>query len=403
MYTASALCAIGAEKVLSNELKKLSLRVLESGFGRVRFEADLKGLWLALLALRTADRVLLEVARFEAKDFDGLFEGTKAIDWQKYIPETRTVKIDKVRSKQSLLRAETSIQAVVHKAVAAVLCEKRGLERLSDWQEACSIRVYLEKDRATLMLDLCGEPLFRRGWRSEAGTAPLRETTAAAILLYELWRRKTPLHDPFCGSGTFLVEALLYAWDIAPGLGRPFTLADLPFNEAGIEEAIRADLRKRIDTSRPIRLFGSDSDPRSVAIARSNLRRAWELANGKPFTRGARGDDARPAGTPDCWPRIEQLDLPQARSAEHDGLLLTNPPWGERLGDKAQAEATYRQMGILRERFPDWKLAFITNHEGFESHFGFAASDVHEVSSGAIRSYLYTYNPTGGAGHVNRR
>lgn len=394
MFTASALCAIGAEKVLSNELKKSDLAVLEGGFGRVRFEADLAGLWRALLGLRTADRILLEVARFEARDFDQLFEGARAVAWEGFIPETRTVVIDKVRTRQSILQAETSIQAIVHKAVAGVLCEKRALERLSDWQEASAIRVYIEKDLVTLTLDLSGEPLFRRGWRSESGAAPLRETTAAAILLYSLWRRKTPLYDPFCGSGTFLVEALLYAWDVSPGLGRAFTLSDLPFSEAAVEAAVRTELRARIDTNRHIRICGSDADPRSVAIARSNLRRAWELAQGKPFSRGLGADDAKPKGTGDDWPLIERRDLTQLHPPHDEGLLISNPPWGERLGDREEAEATYRQMGILKERFPLWKLAFITNHQGFESHFGYAASDIHEMSNGSIRSWLFSYDNT---------
>lgn len=404
MYQLSALCALGTEKVLSNELKKLSLRVLESGYGRVRFKADIRGIWMALLSLRSADRVFLEVSSFEAKDFGALFDATAAIRWQDYIPESHSVLIDKVRTRQSLLKAETSIQSVCHKAIAQVLCQDRGLERLSQWQDSCTIRVYIEKDTVCLLLDLCGQPLFKRNWRSEAGTAPLRETLAASILLHSMWRRKIPLYDPFCGSGTFIVEAALYAWDYAPGLGRAFTLSSLPFTDSTIEDELRQALRKKINFSNTIRIAGSDKDIRSITIARANLRRAYELASGKLPSPGIKADDALPANLPspleNFYPSFKDLDILSVHRSWDEGLLVANPPWGQRMGEEQEAEALYQNMSILKERFPQWKLVILTAHPGFESHFGWAAQRILEIGSGSIPSYLYTYE--GVSRHGNR-
>jgi putative N6-adenine-specific DNA methylase len=212
-HIASALCAAGAEKALSNELKKMDLQVLDAGYGRVRFHADIAGLYRALMGLRTADRVLLEVGAFEARDFDALFEGAGSFPWETLIPAEMGLTVVKVRCNRSQLKAETSIQAVVHKAVAERLCDKNKLARLPEGPQlpeggAAELRAYVEKDMVSLLLDLSGEPLFKRGYRMEGGMAPLRETTAAALLLLSGWKRKYPLYDPFCGSGTILTEAL---------------------------------------------------------------------------------------------------------------------------------------------------------------------------------------------------
>ena len=180
--TAVALCAAGAEKVVSNELKHLGLTVLDTNFGRVRFLATLETLYRSLFCLRVADRVLLEAARFPAQDFDALFENTKNIEWEKYIPTGMGVIVTKVRVNRSKLDAETTIQAMTHKAVADRLCSAYHIERLPE-EKTAELRVYIEKNVVSILLDVSGEPLFKRGYRLDGGEAPLRETTAAAILL----------------------------------------------------------------------------------------------------------------------------------------------------------------------------------------------------------------------------
>jgi putative N6-adenine-specific DNA methylase len=390
--TAIALCAVGAERVVSRELRKLGLAVEDSEFGRVRFRSDLAGLYRALMALRAADRVLLETGFFPAGDFDALFEGVRAVPWETYIPPKMGLRVAKVRSNRSRLRAETSIQAVAHKAAAERLCKARHIERLPEGA-AAEIRVYVEKDRVSLLLDLSGEPLFKRGYRSEGGTAPLRETTAAAMILLANWRRKFPLYDPFCGSGTILIEAAMYAWDMAPGLGRPFALDDLLIADPEIQRALREELLGKVNFERTIRIAGSDEDGRAVSMARSNAERACEIARGERPGRGIR-QAIRPPGDPGrlCLPDIRTIRMKDVRAPwDEPGFIITNPPYGKRLGDPGMAEKTYGDMAELCRHFPDWKLALITDHPGFESFFGRKADSCREITNGAIPSYFFQF------------
>ena len=382
--TAVALCAIGAEKIVSNEIRKLGLTVSESGFGRVRFKADLCGIYRAIIGLRAADRVLLEAACFDAPDFDALFEGVRELPWEDYIPPDLGLKVAKVRTNRSKLEAETSIQAVVHKAAAERLCKKRGINRLpsalgdgqdtSRFADEAELRVYIEKDRASVLLDLSGEPLFRRGYRTQGGPAPLRETTAAAIILLSGWRRKFPLYDPFCGSGTIVIEAALYAWDIAPGLSRQFFLDKLLLSDKDTDRNVREEFMGKVDFSRLVRIGGSDCDAASVEAARSNLERAVvmnrEIKHQLP---------------------LKVLSMEKAAPTDEAGFIITNPPYGRRLGDAEASEKTYVEMGKLARNFSGWKLALITDHPGFESFFGKKANTCREITNGAIRSYLYQY------------
>jgi putative N6-adenine-specific DNA methylase len=427
METLAALCAVGAEKITANELRKLGFTVLETGFGRVRFNADIAGAYRALMALRTADRVLWEAARFPAADFDALFEGTRGAPWEFFIPRDMGLRVVKVRSARSQLKGITSIQAVVHKAAADRLCRKYRVTRLNEGPgvKTAEVRVYLEKDEAQVLLDLSGEPLFKRGYRTEGGPAPLRETTAAALRLISNWKRKFPLYDPFCGSGTIAIEAALYAWDMAPGLGRRFALAGLGPADPVAERAIRQELLGRVNFERTIRIYGSDADVRAVSIARSNLVRAYEIAQGKPADApalppgsGGLGQSAgpgRPTGTvraagrgirtgtelptgavrealPDFSVAEMKAAKPPAGAAGEPGFIITNPPYGIRLGGDEAAEANYREMAALAPGFPGWKLGVITNHAGFESHFGIKADSCREITNGAVQSYFFQYD-----------
>ncbi|MCL2411838.1 MAG: class I SAM-dependent RNA methyltransferase [Treponema sp.] len=413
LQNAVALCAVGAEKVVSNELKKLNgktsnIKVEESLYGRVRFKTNTAGLYHALIGLRAADRVLLEIAQFKATDFDALFEGTAGAAWEQFVPKGMGLKVAKVRSNRSQLKAETSIQAIVHKAAAQRLCGKYKMNRLPELAmisrqeqlqginppKIAEVRVYVEKDIVSLLLDLSGEPLFKRGYRSEGGAAPLRETTAASILLLSGWKRKFPLYDPFCGSGTILIEAAMYAWDIAPGLGRHFALEDMLIADKKIEQAVREEYRTKIDFNRTnsdrlVRIAGSDEDLRSVSIAKSNIARLCDIAEGRTPQRGIRSANA------DGTMGIDLKTLPMSKAFspfQDGGFLITNPPYGKRLGDPVLAEQVYQEMAGLKERFPEWKIAVISDHSGFESFFGEKADSCREISNGAVPSYFYQYN-----------
>jgi putative N6-adenine-specific DNA methylase len=425
-FTAIALCAVGAEKVVSNELKKLAPRaaenaakssvtgytVLESGFGKVRFTTDLPGLYRALLSLRAADRLLLEAGIFPAGDFDALFEGARNIAWENLIPRGMGLTVGKVRTNRSTLKAETTIQAMVHKAAAERLCNRYGISRLPEAVKhegspparasggtgpglrgpaQAELRVYLEKDQASVLLDISGAPLFKRGYRREGGPAPLRESTAAAIILLSGWRRKFPFYDPFCGSGTIVIEAAMYAWDLAPGLGRNFTLSELAIGNRKTEEALRRELAEKADYSRTIRIHGSDADEKAAALAAANLR--WALALPGRMLGVAKDATTLPPGI-----SIEALAMDKAKApvsppgeTQDAGFLITNPPYGRRLGDPAEAEQRYREMAVLGKSFPGWKLALICDHSGFESHFGKKADSCRQLKSGAVDAYLYQY------------
>ena len=384
---AVALCAVGAEKIVSNELRKLRLKVNEGGFGRVRFQADLAGLYRALIGLRAVDRVLLETAWFEAPDFDALFEGVRRVPWENYIPPGFGLAVAKVRTNRSRLQAETSVQAVVHKAAAERLCSKRGINRLPENGELAELRVYIEKDRASILLDLSGEPLFKRGYRTRGGAAPLRETTAAAIILHSLWKRKFPLYDPFCGSGTIAIEAAMYAWDIAPGVGRHFALEKLLLGSEKTEAAVRGEFLEKVDFSRLVRIGASDSDAASVAAAGANLEDALAIIRGLRINM----PDAESVRSKFALPSFRVLPMEEATPLTEEGFLITNPPYGRRMGDTESSEKIYTEMGKLARRFSGWKLALITDHPGFESFFGKKADSCREITNGAIRSYLYQY------------
>jgi putative N6-adenine-specific DNA methylase len=325
--------------------------------------------------------VLLEAAWFKAVDFDALFEGAKAVPWEEYIPAGMGLVVAKVRTNRSTLKAETSIQAVVHKAAAERLCVKRGIRRLPEGGDAAEIRVYIEKDQASLLLDLSGDPLFKRGYRTEGGIAPLRETTAAAIILLSGWKRKFPLYDPFCGSGTIAAEAALYAWDMAPGLARRFALEKLLIGNRAAEKQVRDELLGRIDFTRLVRIGGSDADRRAIAGAAANMERALAAV---------RGRTEKPV-----LPVFTALSMEEAKPPEgagdEAGFIITNPPYGKRLGDPESAEKIYSEMGKLAGNFPGWKLALITDHAGFESFFGRKADSCKEITNGAIHSYFYQY------------
>jgi putative N6-adenine-specific DNA methylase len=345
------------------------------------------------MGCRVADRILLECACFEARDFDALFEGTRSVVWEDYIPRGMGLVVAKVRANRSVLMAETSIQAIVHKAAAERLCEKWGVNRLPNNTSEAELRVYIEKDTVFLLLDLSGEPLFKRGYRTAGGPAPLRETTAAALILLSGWKRKYPLYDPFCGSGTIALEAAMYAWDMAPCLQRNFAIERLTLKDSKIEAQIRKEFISRIDFSRQIRICGSDVDKQTVELAQANMHRTMQLAQGKikdkldinrldieilhpPFFKAV---------------PMEETRSPYILDDKEQGFIITNPPYGKRLGDKETSEGIYRDMAGMAQRFPGWRLVLISDHPGFESFFGKKADSCREITNGAIQSYMYQY------------
>ncbi len=401
--TFMAPCAIGAEKVLANELKQLGF-VPESSasgkatVGRVYFSPTAEDAklgdagWLAAayranLCLRTADRVYAVLGRFPCTDFDALFVAVKAIRWQDWFRKDVRVVVDKVRTHASKLSSEHSIQGVVHKAIYTELGEVWRMSVLPETGDEATVRVYIERDEASILLDLSGMPLHRRGYRTAGGEAPIRETLASILLQLMNWRRKTPLHDAFCGSGTIPIEAVLYAHDIAPGLGRSFALESLvPFTGDSARAMIADERRKAamaIRTDCLVRVTGSDIDANVLVSAQANAERACAIA-GKALQSVGRDE------------RIQRPDFVRASfdelAAPYDtGLLLSNPPYGERLGDSDSARALYSSMHRIFTDFPGWEYGFITSHEEFEEAIGRRATKKRALKSGNLDTSFYMY------------
>ncbi|HSV56730.1 MAG TPA: hypothetical protein VLH39_06440, partial [Magnetospirillaceae bacterium] len=345
----AAICPVGLEKVLSRELSLLGLQPETRVPGRLSFRADTPGLARALCSLRTADRILAAPGGFHAPDFDSLFEGMRALPWERWIGKSERPVIVRVRSRFSALQAQTSIQSVAHKAIFERLSSAWRVARHSDVGTAREVRIYFDDDLCTPLVDLSGEPLYRRGWRTESVYAPLRETVAAGLLFLAGWTRKRPLRDPFCGSGTIAVEAALWARDEAPNLRRRFAWETMPCSDPGALRDVRAELEARIRRDVRADILGSDRDEGAAAIALANARRA-----------GVEG-----------LARFERLDMEEASAGvAAEGLVLSNPPYGLRVGTEAEARDVWRRASGLRDRFPGWSLGFVANREDFPVYFG---------------------------------
>lgn len=383
MNTLVALCAIGAEKIVGNEIKHLGYKLISNAPGRVSFAGDDDALFRANLCLRTADRVYLQLASYSALDFDSLYDGVYSIPWQDFLRKDSRVVVDKVRTSRSKLNSEHSIQKMVHKAIYSKLGDIWHMSTMPETGEESDIRVYIEANTVLVLLDLSGLPLHKRGYRVDGGIAPLRETTAAVLLQEMMWRRKTPLHDPFCGSGTIAIEATLYAFNVAPGFGRRFALENLPiYNEKHAKE-IRDKEASQIRTDVEVRITGSDIDDKAVARSKQNAEYACVMAGRALKSIGISAHIQRPD--------FIQSDFAELSAPYDSGLLLCNPPYGERIGDEEQAAELYKEMDSLWQDFPSWDLGIITSHESFQENFGHKTSAIKKIKAGNLDTAFYIY------------
>lgn len=356
----------GLEGLVGDELKRLGLEDVRPENGRVLCsgaEADIPRLDLGL---RTGERVLVVLGSFPAKDFDALFEGTRALPWERFIPRDGTFPV-KGYSLNSALHAVPACQSIIKKAVAARLGGAYGLNTLPETGALYQIQFSLMKDTATLMLDTSGPGLHKRGYRAVGVVAPLRETLAAAMVTLAKYRGRDPFCDPFCGSGTIAIEAALIAKNRAPGLDRSFSAqkwACIPA-KAWMDAADEA-MDKEFDGAYDI--WGGDADPKAVAIARSN---------------------AEKAGVEDLV-RFEVADALQFHRDEPYGKIVTNPPYGERIMEKKEAEDLYRGFGKAFQALPDgWQLALLSSHTEFERTFGRQADRKRKLYNGMIKCDLF--------------
>lgn len=359
---------LGLEKLVADEVKRLGQTGVAAENGRVfctGTEADIARL---NLNLRVGARVLVVLGRFEARTFEELFQGTRALPWEEYIPQTGRFPV-KGHCISSQLHAMSACQSIIKKAVSVRLGEKYGLSVLPETGTLYQVQFSILKDEAALLLDTSGEGLYKRGYRAVGVEAPLRETLAAAMVLLSRYRGKGPLRDPFCGSGTIPIEAALIAKNRAPGLNRGFSAQkwrNLP-SKLWMEAADEAqDKEYHGDYD----ILGSDIDPRAVEIARSN---------------------AVKADVEDVV-RFEAADAMKFAPGEAEGRVVTNPPYGERLLEKREAEELYRGFGKAWRRLgPGWKLYLLSSHTEFERTFGKQADKKRKLYNGMIKCDLFMY------------
>ena len=364
----SAPCLFGIEGILGDELRRMGADNVSPQNGRVDFEGDLSMLARANIGSRYAERIQIVMGRFRAVTFEELFQGVRALPWERWIEKKAAFPV-KGWSLDSKLFSVPDCQAIVKKAVVEHLKSVYGIEWFEESGATCQIQFSIHKDEVTVLLDTSGIGLHKRGYRAMAGGAPIKETLAAAIV--DVMRaRKAPLVvDPCCGSGTLLIEAALSAKGIAPGVRRRFAAMLWPTVDEHVwrEERARARSYERPDA--PFEALGSDIDDQMVALT---------LAN------------ASKAGVDGCI-RAERADLRRFRPEGEQGIVLCNPPYGERLMDVRQAEELYTAMGSVFANRPGWNYAVISPHEQFEQFFGRKADKRRKLYNGMIKCQLYMY------------
>lgn len=363
-----ATCAFGLEKLVYQEIKKLGLWVIKTEDGRVIFEGSPEDLIRANLWLRTAERIQIKLAGFEARTFDELFDQTYALDWASILPENATFPV-LCSTSNSTLHNEPSIQSIVKKAIVKKLQTVRPQNPLPETGPVYSITARLQQDYCTLSLDSTGDSLHKRGYRSRANLAPIKETLAAALVLLSDWEPGRRLVDPFCGSGTILVEAAMIGLNIAPGLQRNFAFENWPDYPAEISQKIRQEAASQ-RINRDLQIHGSDLDPHSIEIAQHNIENV-----GLSKQINLQVADFR--------------DLPLEKIA--NSTVIANPPYGERFDDLSEVEKIYADLGKMLNRSTDASFYVFTSFPNFEKVFGRKAVKNRKLFNGKIPCRYYQY------------
>lgn len=369
-YELIAPCHFGLESVLKREITDLGYDVTKVEDGRITFVGDAEAICRANIFLRTAERILLKAGSFRAETYEELFQGTKSIPWEELIPSDGKFWVTKAASVKSRLFSPSDIQSVMKKAMVERLREIYHVEWFQESGASFPIRVFLMKDEVTVALDTTGESLHKRGYRKLTARAPIAENLAAALIMLTPWKKDRILVDPFCGSGTFPIEAALMAANIAPGMNRTFTAMSwthlIPAGEwqDAVEEA-----RELIAPDTYTDIQGYDIDDAMVSIAREN---------------------ARLAGV-DKLIHFQRRGVDQLSHSKKYGFIITNPPYGERIEEKKNLPQLY---GVIGERFKaldDWSLYLITAYEQAESAMGLKAAKNRKIYNGMMKTYFYQF------------
>ena len=372
MQTFMVPCLLGLEKLVGDEIRRLGLRDVQVENGRVLCRGQLSDIARLNINLRCGARVLLVLGRFPARSFEELFQGTRAIAWEDYLPRDAAFPV-KGYSISSQLHAVPACQSIIKKAMVERMKAHYGLEQFPEDGVKHQVRFSLFKDEAMICLDTSGEGLYKRGYRAVGVEAPLRETLAAAMVTLSRFRGRDPFCDPFCGSGTICIEAALIAKNRAPGLNRTFAAQKwkvLPSEHwmTAVEEALDKEFDRAYD------IWGGDIDPRAIDIARSNAEKA-EVED---------------------TVRFEVYDARRFYSTEPYGRVVTNPPYGERLMEKQEVSKLYGEFGHAVRLLPEgWKVSILSSHTEFEEVFGARAKKKRKLYNGMLKCDLFMYGKYG--------
>ena len=376
-----ATAAFGLEAVVKRELEELGLVPLAVENGRVVFEGGYQEMVRANLWLRTADRILLEMGVFPAHTFDELFEGARALPWEEWIHEKGAFPVE-AKSVKSKLFSLSDCQRIVKRAVSKRLGGVYGTTWLEESESLYKIQVSLLKDVATLTIDTSGQGLHKRGYRDYNAIAPLKETLAAAMVKLSYWDKDRPLVDPFCGSGTILIESALMGMNMAPGLNRAFAFEGWKHFPSEVLRALRDDAVDATDWDAKLNIVGSDRDLNALKLAERHVARAGVEEKVK----------------------LVHADFSKMPYAGEYGVIICNPPYGERMGELEEVEALYRDMGKLFRTLPTWSKYVITSHRGFERLSGLDASRKRKLYNGRIQcNYYQFYGPRPPKGEENEQ
>ncbi|MCR5663692.1 MAG: class I SAM-dependent RNA methyltransferase [Oscillospiraceae bacterium] len=366
-YTLAVPCLLGLEAPIADELRRLEMADVRAENGRVSFRGGDAAIARANINLRVGERVLLELGRFQAQSFEELFVGTRALPWEELIPRDGAFPV-KGYSLNSKLFSVSDCQKIIKKAIVERLKSVYGLEWFPETGACYQVQFSIMKDQVSLCLDTSGEGLHKRGYRPAHNAAPLKETMAAAMVGFSRYRGRDDFCDPFCGSGTIPIEAALIALNRAPGLNRRFRAMDWATVDPSVWPRERERARER-EYRGSYRIFGSDIDPKAIALAEENARRAGvaELI------------------------RFEVADAAAFSRPTERGVIVTNPPYGERILEKEEAERLYRSFGAAWAKSEGWSLYLLSSHTEFERCFGRTADKKRKLYNGMIKCDLFMY------------
>lgn len=365
-----APCHFGLEAVLKREIWELGYEISSVEDGKVTFTANYDDICRANVFLRTAERILLKVASFRAETFEELFEKTKAISWEKYIPEDGKFWVAKAASVKSKLFSPSDIQSIMKKAMVERMKQKYRKEWFAEEGAAYPLRVFIMKDIVTIGIDTSGISLHKRGYRLQSSKAPITETLAASLIMLTPWKKDRILVDPFCGSGTFPIEAALMAANIAPGMNREFTAeqwTNLIDKEAWYDAVDEA--RDLVEKDVEVDIQGYDVDAAVLKAARENAKRAGV----------------------DHLIHFQQRDVRDLNHPKKYGFIITNPPYGERIEEKENLPALYGAFGESFKRLDTWSAYMITSYEEAERYFGRKADKNRKIYNGMLKTYFYQF------------